>query len=60
MRLATSLDVFVPPDEAAEICGQITLVFRDFGQREARNRARLAFLVEERGVDWFRAELERR
>jgi ferredoxin-nitrite reductase len=60
MRLATPLDVFVPPDEAAEICGQITLIYRDFGPREARNRARLAFLIEDRGVDWFRAELESR
>jgi ferredoxin-nitrite reductase len=60
MRLATPLDAFVLPDEAAEICGQITLIFRDHGPREARNRARLAFLVEERGIDWMRDELERR
>ena len=27
------------PEEAAEICGHVTLIFRDHGPREARNRA---------------------
>ena len=35
-------------------------MFRDYGPRRARNRARLAFLLEEWGVDRFRQELERR
>ena len=60
MLLATPLDAFVLPEEAAEICGHITLIFRDHGPREARNRARLAFLVQERGIDWIRDEVERR
>lgn len=60
MRLGTPLDVFVLPEEAAEICGQLALIFRDHGQREARNRARMAFLVEERGIAWMRDELQRR
>lgn len=60
LRLATPLDVFVTPSEAAEICGHITLIFSDHGPREARNRARLAFLIEDRGAAWFREELERR
>ena len=60
MRLGTPLDVFALPEEAADLCRHITLIFRDFGPREARNRARLAFLVEERGIDWFREELQRR
>lgn len=59
-RVATPLDVFVPPDEAAALCGQITLIFRDHGSRVARSRARLAFLVEEWGAARFRRELERR
>lgn len=60
MRLATPLEVFALPEEAAEICGHITRIFRDFGRREARNRARLAFLIEERGAPWFREEIARR
>ena len=57
---ARALDAFVRPEEAAPVCAAIALIFRDHGPREARGRARLAFLVEERGVTWFREELERR
>jgi nitrite reductase (NADH) large subunit len=59
-RPATPLDAFVPPDEAARLCAEITRLFRDHGSRETRNRARLAFLIEDRGIAWFRAELTRR
>jgi NAD(P)H-nitrite reductase large subunit len=59
-RPASPLDVFVRPEEAAGLCADITRIFRDHGSREMRPRARLAFLVEDRGVGWFRGELERR
>jgi NAD(P)H-nitrite reductase large subunit len=59
-RVASALDVFVPPQEAAELCRHITLVFRDHGSRASRNRARLAFLMDAWGVARFRAELQRR
>jgi sulfite reductase beta subunit-like hemoprotein/nitrite reductase/ring-hydroxylating ferredoxin subunit len=36
------------------------MIFRDHGARELRTKARLAFLVEEWGVEKFRKELERR
>src|SRR5437879_5758151 len=48
-RIATPLDIFVPPEEAPELCSAIALLFRDHGSREARNKVRLAFLVEEWG-----------
>jgi ferredoxin-nitrite reductase len=57
---ATPLDVFVPPEDAAPLCGEIALLFRDHGARESRTKARLAFLIRDRGAPWFRAELERR
>jgi nitrite reductase (NADH) large subunit len=57
---AANLDVFVAPSDAAELCKQITFIFRDHGSRETRTRARLAFLIEDRGAPWFRRELERR
>ena len=47
---AQPLDVFVPPAQAAAICRELVLIFRDFGPRQARARARFAFLVEERGL----------
>jgi nitrite reductase (NADH) large subunit len=57
---AARLNVFVAPDEAARLCGEVVQIFRDHGPREARNRARLAFLLQDRGAAWFRGELERR
>ena len=59
-RPAVPLDVFTRPEEAARICAEITRIFRDHGSRATRVRARLAFLVEDRGVPWLRAELQRR
>ena len=59
-RVASPLDVFVRPEDAAKLCSHITLIFRDHGSRSARNRARLAFLVEQWGVEKFRRELQRR
>jgi nitrite reductase (NADH) large subunit len=59
-RPATPLDVFVRPEEAARVCAEITAIFRDHGSRATRVRARLAFLIEDRGIAWFRAELARR
>ena len=60
LRPATPLGAFCRPEEAAGLCSHITLMFRDYGPRRARNRARLAFLIDEWGIDRFRAELERR
>jgi ferredoxin-nitrite reductase len=59
-RIATPLDIFVTPDEAVSVCRAVTLVYRDFGSRESRNTARLAFLIEEWGEARFRAEVEAR
>jgi ferredoxin-nitrite reductase len=49
-RFATPLDAFVMPDEAADVCAAIALIFRDHGPREARSKSRLAFLVDEWGA----------
>jgi ferredoxin-nitrite reductase len=59
-RVASPLDLFVRPEEAAEICSQIVFIFRDHGFHESRAKARLAFLIDEWGVRKFRRELERR
>lgn len=59
-RPASPLDIFARPEEAAELCAELTRVFRDHGSRATRTRARLAFLVEDRGSAWLRSELERR
>src|SRR5213594_4359857 len=59
-RLASPLDLFVTPEQAAVVCSHIVLIFRDHGARELRTKARLAFLIENWGAEKFRSELERR
>ncbi len=51
---------FVQPADIKEICKAIVLVQRDNGNRSDRKRARLKYLLDERGLDWFRAEVEKR
>jgi ferredoxin-nitrite reductase len=61
MRLATPIDVFVTPAEAALLAAEIILIFRDEGPRGmSRARVRLAFLVDEWGGERFRDVLEGR
>ena len=57
-RMGRRLDVFVAPDEAAEVCEAITEIYRDEGNRTKRTRARIKFLVDEWGVERLRAEVE--
>ena len=59
-RIASSLNVFVTPEQAKEVCRAVILIFRDHGSRENRSQNRLAFLLDEWGEDRFRAELEKR
>ena len=60
MTVASPLDVFVGLQDAARLAATITLMFRDEGSREKRTRARLAFLLDDWGVDKFRERLEER
>jgi ferredoxin-nitrite reductase len=57
---ASACDVFVRPEEAAAVCAEIALIFRDYGPREARSRSRLAFLIADWGIARFRDTLETR
>jgi sulfite reductase (ferredoxin) len=56
--LAQSLRVWVPLDEVPEVWSAIVAVFRDYGYRRLRSRARLKFLVADWGVERFRDVLE--
>ncbi len=57
-RIASSLDMFVNPAEAFEVCRTLLLIYRDHGPRENRTQARLAFLVEAWGEARLRQEVE--
>lgn len=59
-RIAGPLDVFLTAPEVTEVCRAIVEIYRDYGPRESRNTARLAFLLDEWGEVQFRAELEAR
>ena len=57
-RLAERLGVFVTQDEAAEVWAAVTAVFRDYGFRRMRHKARLKFLLADWGPARFREILE--
>jgi ferredoxin-nitrite reductase len=59
-RIAGSINVFVNPAEALQVCRAVLEIYRDHGPRENRTQARLAFLIEEWGEARFRAEVESR
>ena len=56
--LGQRLGTWVPLDEVAEVWAGVISIFRDYGYRRLRNRARLKFLVADWGVEKFREVLE--
>ncbi|MEO0458449.1 MAG: ferredoxin--nitrite reductase [Cyanobacteria bacterium P01_A01_bin.114] len=55
---AISMDVWVPPnDDVVEICRAILTVYRDNGPRAKRQKSRLMWLIDEWGVEQFRAAI---
>ncbi|MEN2738773.1 nitrite/sulfite reductase [Microbacterium sp. X-17] len=57
-RLAERLGVFVAPERVAEAWHGVAQIFRDYGYRRLRNKARLKFLLAEWGPARFREVLE--
>ncbi|HEY0793157.1 MAG TPA: NADPH-dependent assimilatory sulfite reductase hemoprotein subunit [Chthoniobacterales bacterium] len=51
---------FVARDQAVDAAVAVIAVQREFGNRSDRKRARLKYLIDERGLDWFRGEVLRR
>ncbi len=51
--LGGRLGVFVKPEIAHEVWKGVTSIFRDYGYRRLRNRARLKFLVKDWGLEKF-------
>jgi sulfite reductase (NADPH) hemoprotein beta-component len=51
---------FCTPDQAVDVAEKVVMVQRDWGNRENRKRARLKYTIEDRGLDAFRAEVEKR
>ncbi len=58
-RLATPL-CSIPAEEVLPVVETIVTIQRDYGDRQNRKHARMKYVVEERGIAWFRTELEQR
>lgn len=56
--LAQRVGVWVPIDEVPEVWEGVVSIFRDYGYRRLRARARLKFLVADWGIEKFREVLE--
>ncbi|MBW4627598.1 MAG: ferredoxin--nitrite reductase [Brasilonema octagenarum HA4186-MV1] len=56
---AVPLNVWVPPEDVVALCRAVLEVFRDHGLRANRQKARLMWLIDEWGLEKFRAEVEK-
>jgi sulfite reductase (ferredoxin) len=57
-KIAQRLGAWVPLDEIADVWAGIVSIFRDYGYRRLRHRARIKFLVADWGAAEFRRVLE--
>ncbi|HEV2320369.1 MAG TPA: NADPH-dependent assimilatory sulfite reductase hemoprotein subunit [Verrucomicrobiae bacterium] len=51
---------FLTPDRVVDVAKAGLTIHRDFGDRADRKHARMKYIIAERGVDWARAEVEKR
>jgi sulfite reductase (NADPH) hemoprotein beta-component len=51
---------FCRPEQAVAVAEQVVTVQRDYGDRANRKHARLKYTIDDRGLAWFRGEVERR
>jgi sulfite reductase (NADPH) hemoprotein beta-component len=58
-RLADVVGFFAP-EHVETMAKAVLTTYRDYGDRTNRRHARLKYVLEEKGVDWFRSEVEQR
>jgi sulfite reductase (NADPH) hemoprotein beta-component len=58
-RLATVIG-FVPVDSVIGCADAVMAVQRDYGNRKDRQRARFKYTIDDKGLDWVKAEIEQR
>ncbi|MGB3809454.1 MAG: assimilatory sulfite reductase (NADPH) hemoprotein subunit [Parvibaculum sp.] len=58
-RLADVIGFF-PADKVLEIAEAAATIQRDYGDRVNRAHARFKYTIDDKGLDWFKAELEKR
>ncbi len=57
-KIAQRLGAWVPRDEVPEVWAAVTTLFRDYGYRRLRHRARIKFLIADWGAERLRDVLE--
>ncbi|EPR17684.1 sulfite reductase [Sphingobium indicum IP26] len=58
-RLASVIG-FVPADRVIACADAVMAVQRDYGDRKDRQRARFKYTIDDKGLDWIKAEIEQR
>ncbi len=51
---------FVEPDQIVDTAREVVAVQRDYGNRANRRHARLKYTIADRGLEWFRGEVQSR
>ena len=51
---------FCTPEQVLAVAEAVVTTQRDYGDRINRAHARLKYTIEDRGIDWFRCEVEKR
>ena len=51
---------FIEPQHVVEVAREVVAVQRDYGDRTNRRHARLKYTIADRGLDWFRDEVQSR
>jgi sulfite reductase (NADPH) hemoprotein beta-component len=51
---------FCTPQQVNEVAEQVVTIQRDHGDRSDRRHARLKYTIQDRGIDWFKQELNQR
>ncbi|VFQ78303.1 unnamed protein product [Cuscuta campestris] len=57
---AIPLDAWVPADDILPVCSAVLETFRDLGTRGNRQKTRMMWLIDELGMEGFRAEVVKR
>jgi sulfite reductase (ferredoxin) len=51
---------FVEPEQVVDVAREVVAVQRDYGDRSNRRHARLKYTIADRGLEWFRGEVQNR
>ncbi len=55
---ARILDEFVPEERLISRCEAVIRVFEKYGNRKNKNKARLKFVIRERGFEWLKEQID--